>query len=82
MYPNEAKISKKEIYPLKLYKFGNLYVNGPNNPYPYLIRAYGKNYNKIVKNNYVNHSDGKYSKECSFDINTVMEYIKNKKNNQ
>lgn len=30
-----------EKYPLKVYKFGRLNVLGPNNPYPYLKRAYG-----------------------------------------
>ena len=35
-----------EKYPLKLYKFGKLYVPGPNNPYPYLERSYGKDWSK------------------------------------
>jgi len=36
-----------EKYPLKLYKFGRMSVFGPNNPYPYLERAYGE-WNKGV----------------------------------
>lgn len=30
----------KEIYPIKRYKFGDLYLNGPKNPIPYLDRTY------------------------------------------
>lgn len=30
-----------EIFPLKLYKFGNFFVYGPNNPEPYLLSCYG-----------------------------------------
>lgn len=38
----------KEKYPLKIYQFGRLKVLGPNNPYPYLKRSYGKNWNKGI----------------------------------
>jgi phosphorylcholine metabolism protein LicD len=40
LWPNYwFKVNEK--YPLKPYKFGNLIVLGPNNPYPYLERSYG-----------------------------------------
>lgn len=37
----------KDVYPLKLYKFGELNVYGPNNPYPYLDSCYGTDWNEI-----------------------------------
>lgn len=30
-----------ELFPFKMYQFGELYVPGPNNPYPYLFSCYG-----------------------------------------
>ena len=38
----------KEIYPIKRYKFGDLYLNGPKNPIPYLDRTYS-NWRFILK---------------------------------
>jgi lipopolysaccharide cholinephosphotransferase len=37
-----------EKYPLKVYKFGRLNVLGPNDPYPYLIRGYGSDWNQGI----------------------------------
>lgn len=39
---------RKEKYPLKIYQFGRLKVLGPNNPYPYLKRSYGRNWDQPV----------------------------------
>jgi len=38
---------KDELYPLKKYKFGKIKVNGPNNPYGYLSKCYGKDWNSV-----------------------------------
>ncbi len=43
-----------EIYPIKSYKFGDLILNGPNNPFNYLTRTYN-DYNKISKWNSKNY---------------------------
>lgn len=40
----KASIKLKDLKPLKLYKFGPLEVWGINNPEPYLIELYGKNW--------------------------------------
>jgi GR25 family glycosyltransferase involved in LPS biosynthesis/phosphorylcholine metabolism protein LicD len=37
----------KNVYPLKKYKFGNYYFDGPNNPYDFLNRYY-KNWDKVA----------------------------------
>ncbi|MFH1254761.1 MAG: GNAT family N-acetyltransferase [bacterium] len=37
-------IYANELFPLKDYKFGNIFVKGPKNPYPYLICCYGETY--------------------------------------
>ena len=34
----------KDVFPLKRYKFSNFELNGPNNPIPYLNRAYGNDW--------------------------------------
>ena len=38
---------KKDLYPLKKYKFGEYKVFGPNNPQGYLNGCYGKDWNKV-----------------------------------
>ena len=38
-----------ELYPLKRMKFCNGSMSVPNNPYAYLKRLFGKNYNKTLK---------------------------------
>tara|TARA_R110000824_G_scaffold175007_2_gene353250 strand:- start:1153 stop:1857 length:705 start_codon:yes stop_codon:yes gene_type:complete len=38
-----------DLFPLQKAKLGNIKVNIPVNPYPYLGRGYGKNYMKIGK---------------------------------
>jgi len=37
-----------ELYPLKKYRFGELWVYGPREPVPYLTRGYGKDWNTIA----------------------------------
>lgn len=37
-------IYANELFPIKDYKFGNLFVKGPKNPHPYLICCYGEKY--------------------------------------
>lgn len=36
---------EKELFPLTLYSLGNIKLLGPNDPYPYLTRHYGKDWN-------------------------------------
>ena len=36
---------EKELFPLTLYPLGDIKLLGPNDPYPYLIRHYGKDWN-------------------------------------
>jgi len=43
---------KKQLYPLKDYKFGNYTVKGPNSPIPYFIRCYGNDWNKVKYQQY------------------------------
>jgi phosphorylcholine metabolism protein LicD len=38
-----------EIFPLKHYTFGPIILKGPNNPYPYLRRAYHTWENNVIK---------------------------------
>ena len=38
---------KKDLYPLKKYKFGEYKVLGPNNPKGYLDGCYGKDWNEV-----------------------------------
>ncbi len=45
-WPN-CYFNKKELFPLKKYKFGNYYVYCPNKPKEYLKRCYGQNVLKI-----------------------------------
>ena len=33
-------ITKKELYPLRVYQFGNTIALGPNNPVPYLDASF------------------------------------------
>ena len=40
-FNSKAKISTKELYPLKNCKFGNLIVKIPNDSNAFLIRGYG-----------------------------------------
>ena len=39
---------RSEVYPLKRYKFGEIELFGPNNPYPYLNKLYGGDWNNIA----------------------------------
>jgi len=36
-----------DLFPLKRYKFNNFTLNGPNNPIPYLDRAYGTDWKTV-----------------------------------
>jgi len=66
MWGNEYYYNK-ELYPLKLYKFGNFKVCGPKNPIPFLNRAFGKNWKKIGITGY-NHKEEKNVGKVKFDI--------------
>jgi lipopolysaccharide cholinephosphotransferase len=46
----------EELYPLKEYNIDGLKLMGPNNPYPYLVRHYGKKW-KIPYRRKRNHDD-------------------------
>lgn len=49
---------KDELYPLKKYKFGEFEVTGPNDPYGYLNKCYGKDWNSVKYQEW-NHKDEK-----------------------
>lgn len=49
--------NKDEIFPTKLYKFGELKVYGPKNPYNYLTKCYGKNWKTKGLINYDHKND-------------------------
>jgi phosphorylcholine metabolism protein LicD len=49
---------KDELYPLKKYKFGEFQVTGPNDPYGYLNKCYGKDWNSVKYQEW-NHKDEK-----------------------
>ncbi len=40
----DISLHKGEVLPLKRYKFGCFEVTGPNNPFPYLSRRYGEDW--------------------------------------
>ena len=40
MWPNEYFLNE-ELFPLKRYRFGKTYVNGPNKLFPYCERSWG-----------------------------------------
>jgi len=44
--------TKEDLYPLKLYKFGDFKICGPKKPETYFIRAYGKDWNEIAYRQY------------------------------
>jgi lipopolysaccharide cholinephosphotransferase len=47
LWPNDYFYTQ-EVYPLKRYRFGALWVLGPQEAAPYLHRAYGANWNKMA----------------------------------
>lgn len=51
---NKEYFLHDEIYPIKTYKFGELILYGPNNPFNYLTRTYN-DYNTISKWNSKNY---------------------------
>jgi|UniRef100_A0A6C0JSC6 lipopolysaccharide cholinephosphotransferase len=53
---------KDELYPLKKYKFGKFEVNGPNNPYMYLNRCYGDDWNEVKYQEYDHKNEKKIEK--------------------
>ena len=58
--------NKQDLNPLKLYKFNNMKVYGPNNPYPYLNRVY-PNWQHIGIKNYDHQNMQKMNK-------TIMQF--------
>ena len=46
-YWKKCVFKKKDLYPLKKYKFGEYKVLGPNNPKGYLDGCYGKDWNEV-----------------------------------
>ena len=49
-----AKFEQEDLFPLKDYQFGDFFVKGPQNPYPYLARVYKKW--KDIASYYINHN--------------------------
>jgi lipopolysaccharide cholinephosphotransferase len=56
-----------ELFPLKLYQFGDLMLYGPNKAYPYLTRYFGVGWETNVKIQ-ISHIIGKYVKELNFSL--------------
>ena len=52
---------ENNLFNLKRYKFGNFFLDGPNNPYQYLDSCYGKDWNTVGKQNY-DHLNMKFLK--------------------
>lgn len=52
---SKCYIKLDDLYPLKEYKFGNMYVLGPKNPTNYLNGCYGKSWKKVGYMTMVNH---------------------------
>lgn len=42
-------VTYDELYPLKLYQFGEIQIYGPNNPVPYLDASFGKDWPDTAK---------------------------------
>jgi phosphorylcholine metabolism protein LicD len=47
LWPNDYFYTH-EVYPIKRYRFGELWVNGPQQATPYLSRAYGAQWNEVA----------------------------------
>ena len=56
-----------DLYPLKSYKFDNFILMGPNNPKPYLDRAFGTDWHKVGYKNY-DHENMKFLPVIKFKI--------------
>ena len=72
-----------DLYPLKLYPFGDFKVYGPSNPYNYLISVFGKNWNKCAITSNYNHKQEhpiyNYKFTLTEDMKTPL-FIKTKDN--
>lgn len=51
-YGKQYSFKENELFPLKKYKFGDIDVWGPNDPYAQLIRAYGTEWNDVYYKDY------------------------------
>src|SRR3990167_3689225 len=59
------KLKDSDLFPLKDYKFGNFYIKGPNNPYPFLDFWY-HGWPKIAT---IHNHTGKENTKDAFDLN-------------
>lgn len=58
----------KDLFPLKRYKFDGFELTGPQNPVPYLDRAYGKDWPHVGYKSY-DHENQRFLKKTKFKIN-------------
>ncbi len=59
--------TESNLYPLLRYRFGNFTLVGPNNPIPYLNRAYGKDWRTVAQKSY-DHATETPIDEIKFNI--------------
>lgn len=52
-----------DVYPLKQYKFNDFFLFGPNNPEPYLARAYGDDWKTVAYKSYDHKTQTMISQE-------------------
>ena len=61
----------KDLYPLKLYKFGDFNIYGPIKPETYFVRAYGKDWNQIAYRQY-DHKNEEFVESIKVTLTTNM----------
>jgi len=60
--------NKKDLWPLKRYRIGSAFVNGPNNPIPYLNRGYGNDWRSTGYKAY-DHQNMRFIPLVKFKVN-------------
>ena len=65
---NKCKHNKNHLFPLKKYRFGLIFLYGPNDPTNYLNRCYGKEWRLIKKENY-DHLNQRFIKKTALKMN-------------
>lgn len=63
VFGSQCYLSDDELYPLKRYQFGEIYLNGPNNPVDYFVRYYGDDWNDITYKAYDHENEKSITKK-------------------
>jgi lipopolysaccharide cholinephosphotransferase len=66
LWPNYYHIYD-DVFPLRKYKFNNFFLIGPNNPEPYLTRAYGSDWRSVGYKHY-DHKTQQFIKDEKFKL--------------